>query len=49
MLSFIGDIGAIYSALAGIAKLILTLLRIDIMMENHLLNEVFMERSLKHT
>jgi hypothetical protein len=49
LLNFVGDIGALYSALTGIASLILTLLRTDVVMENHLLNQVFTERPLDHT
>ena len=49
LLNFVGDIGALYSTLTGIASLILTLLRTDVVMENHLLNEVFTERPLDHT
>ncbi len=49
LLNFVGDIGALYSTLASLANLILTLLRTDVVMENHLLNEVFTERPLDHT
>ena len=49
MLNFVGDIGALFSTLSGIASVILTLLRKDVILENHLLNEVFKKRPRDHT
>lgn len=45
LLQFLGDIGALSSALFTIGGFILTIFfQIDIILENHLLNEVFRER-----
>ncbi len=49
LLNFVGDIGALYSTLAGIASFILNLIRTDVVMENHLISQVFTERPLYHT
>ncbi len=49
LLNLVGDIGALYSTLAGIASFILKLIRTDVVMENHLINKVFTERPLYHT
>ncbi len=47
LLNFIGDIGAFYSALMSIASFILTfIIRIEVFIEHHLLNEIFRVREL---
>jgi hypothetical protein len=44
LLNFVGDIGALFSTLSGIASFILTLFN-DTIIKNHLINEIFKERS----
>jgi hypothetical protein len=47
LLNFIGDIGALYATIMSIASFILTFIfRIDVVIEHHLLNEVFRVREL---
>ena len=48
LLNLLGDIGALYSTLSGIVSFILNLIGSDVVMENHLLNEVFTERAPDH-
>ncbi len=48
LLNLVGDVGALYSSLVSIASFILNLLSTDVVMENHLLNEVFTERAPDH-